>query len=369
MRAGLLVLSGYNIRAVVALCRWARAAGVHVHAVARNAEDPLYLTDYAGCVFAERTSPALDAGETAGWVAGLRAQHGYDAVVIAPSTEYFNRFLLQHRTAIESEGGIIPLVDAALYAQVSDKHAFAALCRAHGIAVPGEWSEMPDTLPFVAKPRYYGASTSGQVKPYLVMTPAQRDGFLAREDRTRYFYQEFVEGESLYLLAHLSCDGTVTACAQENLVQQAAGGSMILARRHGFHLEPDAKPYIALLQAIGFHGLIMIEVRRCLRTGRPVMIEANPRMWGPMQFTLDQRVDLFAPLLADHGVPVAAVRFADAPGSHYFWSGGLSRDAQPYTFHNFSSERLRDEYAAIATSDLFLRDDSRRLHAHELTLA
>jgi len=41
----------------------------------------------------------------------------------------------------------------------------------------------------------------------------------------------------------------------------------------------------------------------------------------------------------------------------------------PNYIHSYSPGRFIDEYAGIATSDLFLRDDSRRLHAHELTLA
>ena len=369
MRAGLLVLTGYNVRAVIALCRWSTAAGVPLHAVARNAQDTIHLTDYAARVFAERASEALDAAEAVAWVASLRRQHGYDRVVIAPSTEYFNRFLLRNRDALEAAGGIVPLVDAPLYARVSDKQAFAELCTAHGLVVPAELHGVPDELPFVAKPKHYGAATSGQIKPYLVHTPADRAHFLGREEPANFFFQELVEGRSLYLLAHVARDGTVTACAQENLMQQSRGRSMILARPHDFHLEPEANRYIAMLREIGFHGLIMIEVRRCTRTGRAVMIEANPRMWGPLQFTLDQGVDLFAPLLADHGVTIPnAMRTGDRR-PYYFWSGGLSRDSQPFTFHNYSSRQFLDEYPGIGRSDLFARDDSRRLHAHELTSA
>ena len=369
MRAGLLVLTGFNVRAVIALCRWSKAAGVPLHAVARNPQDTIYLTDYAPCVFAERSSDALDAAETAAWVERLRTDHGYDRVVIAPSTEYFNRFLLRNRDVIEAAGGIIPLVDAPLYAQVSDKQTFGELCTAHGIAVPAELQGVPEQLPFVAKPKHYGAATSGQIKPYLVCTPADRAHFLDREDPSNFFFQELVEGRSIYLLAHVARDGGVTACAQENLMQQSRGRSMILARPHDFHLEPEADRYLAMLRAIGFHGLIMIEVRRSDRTGRAVMIEANPRMWGPLQFTLDQGVDLFAPLLADHGVALPNDARTSERRPYYFWAGGLSRDSQPYAFHNYSSRQFLDEYPQIGRSDLFARDDSRRLHAHELTLA
>ena len=149
-------------------------------------------------------------------------------------------------------------------------------------------------------------------------------------------------------------------------MQQAGGGSVILARAHDFHLEPEAQPYLDMLIAAGFHGLVMVEVRRCRRTGRAVMIEANPRMWGPPQFMLDQQADPFTPLLADHGVEVSPPKLGPAY-PYYFWSGGLSRTLPPCCFHNFSADRFVADYSRIAGSDLFARDDTRRLHQHELS--
>jgi hypothetical protein len=367
MRIGVMSLSGHNHRAVVALCRWGAAAGVPVHLVARNAGDPLYLTDHASQVFVQRRSAALDVDEVATWIHHLCRQHGYQQVVIAPSTEFFNRFLLRHRSAIEAAGGIVPLVGEALYEQVSDKHAFAAMCAARGIPVPAVFDGLPEHLPFVAKPRQYLGVGSAQVKPYLIFTPAEREKFLQREAVADFFFQEFVEGESLYLLAHISRSGEVTARAQENLMQQAGGGSIILARSHAFHQEPEAGPYLDMLTAAGFHGLVMVEVRRCRRTGRAVMIEANPRMWGPQQFMLDQQADPFTPLFADHGVEVAAPVLPGQAYPYYFWSGGLSPTLPPCTFHNFSADRFVADYPRIAASDLFARDDTRRLHQHELS--
>src|SRR5581483_3523024 len=146
----------------------------------------------------------------------------------------FNRLLLRHRDAIEVAGGIVPLVDRALYEQLSDKHAFAALCAARGLAVPATYARIPDQFPFVAKPRTYGAAQSGQIKPYLIGDAQELERFLGREDPARFFLQEFVEGESIYLLVHVSREGEIMACAQENLIQQPHGGSIVLARRHDF---------------------------------------------------------------------------------------------------------------------------------------
>ena len=354
------------MRAVVALCRWSSAAGLPVHVVARDADDPIYLTEYAAWVTTERTSTVLDVEESTGWIEQLRRTYGYGQVLIAPSTEFFNRFLLRHRVVIEAAGGIVPLVDETLYARISDKQAFADLCTTYGVAVPSVFDGLPDAYPFVAKPRHYGAATSGQIKPYLIFTAHERAQFADREDPSQFFYQEFVDGESIYLLLHIARDGAITACAQENLIQQVGGGSIVLARAHDFHRDPAAEPYVSLLTSLGFHGLIMIEIRVCRQTKRAVMIEANPRMWGPIQFTLDQHVDLFSPLFADYGVPLTATTTTSTRQAFYFWSGGFSPNQQPFAFHNFSPDRFVAEYQSIAGADLFSRPDTRRLHVHEL---
>lgn len=364
-----MCLSGHNLRAVVALCRWAAETGAPLHLVAASGNDPIRLTDHAERVFVQRRSAALDVGEVAGWIRELRERHGHDQIVIAPSTEYFNRFLLRERAAIEAAGGVVPLVDEALYLRISDKQAFAEMCAARGIPVPMTFEGLPQQLPFVAKPRHYLAAASGQVKPYLIFTPDERERFLRRESPAEFFFQEFVEGPSLYLLAHVARDGRVTAGAQENLMQQADGGSIILARAHDFQLEPEARPYLDMLVDAGFHGLVMVEVRRCRRTGRAVMIEANPRLWGPLQFTLDRHQDLFTPLFADHGIVVDARPLQPPASAYYFWSGGLSAGLPPCAFHDFSPAQFVADYARIAAADLFAREDTRRLHRHELAEA
>ncbi len=363
MRTGLLSLSGYNVRAVVALCRWAAAAGVPLHLIARSAEDPLYRTAHADRIWGARTSPTLSVTEVADWVRMLRARFGYDRVVLVPSTEFFNRFILSHRAELTSAGAIVPLVEEALYACISDKAAFSALCARHGIDVPHATDTPPATGAFVAKPRHYAASKVGRVKPYLVHDAAERAAFLAAEDREAYFYQEYVHGESLYLLLHVGRDGTVQRTSQENLLQQHGGGSVILARAHRLHEEPEAERYVRLLRDVEFHGLIMIEVRRSTETGRTVMIEANPRLWGPIQFTLDHGVDLFSPWYADiTGAASSAVDLGVAPGPYYFWSGGLAESDGAPMYHNFTTAEFEADLARITASDLFARADTLALH-------
>lgn len=366
----ILCLSGYNQRAVVALCRDAAARGLPLYLAANGAADPILRTAHAERVLVTRDTPTLTLEALLGWLHTLRERHGHARVMLAPSSEFFNRFVLRHRAALETAGAVIPLVDEALYARISDKHSFGAMCQAHGLDVPEELAQPPADYPFVAKPLRYAGADGRQLKPHLILGPAERARFEREERAGDFYFQVFAEGRSLYLLAHLGRDGRTLSMSQENLLQQRDGGSIILARRSDFHHTPEAGRYLAMLRAEGFHGLIMVELRQDTVTGRCVMIEANPRMWGPMQFALDNRLDLFGGLWRDaFGTEPPPPPEAPAPGggAYYFWSGGLVPASQPYAFHQYDAARLLDEHAAIAACDLFDREDTRALHQDELS--
>lgn len=366
----ILCLSGYNPRAVVTLCRDAAARSWPLYLAARGAHDPIFRTTHAERVLVTRDTEALTLDALRGWITTLRQQHGHQRVMIAPSCEFLNRFMLRERAALEAAGAVVPLVDEALYARISDKHSFGAMCQAHGLAVPEELPQAPAGYPFVAKPLRYAGADGRQLKPYLILGPAERARFERDERATDFYFQAFAPGRSLYLLAHLGRDGRIVAGAQENLLQQKDGGSIILARRSDFHHSAEAARYLAMLREEGFHGLIMVELRQDLDSGRCVMIEANPRLWGPMQFALDNGLDLFGGLWRDAFGSEPAPRPAATPaggGAYYFWSGGLVPASQPYAFHQYDAARLLDEHAAIAACDLFDRDDTRALHLHELS--
>lgn len=366
-RSGVFTLSGFNQRAVIALCRYARAHGVPVHVAARNASDPIFLTQHADRVFTTRQAAALQVDELCGWIEQLRREHGHERILLAPSTEFFNRFVLAHRAVLEQAGGVVPLVDQRLYEAVSDKQSFGEMCRRHGIGVPLEHAQPPDALPFVAKPIRYASADGRQLKPHLILEAADWQRFCAQEQASDFYFQAFALGQSLYLLMHLPAHGPALTSSQENLVQQAQGGSIILARRSDFHLSDEAARYERMLRAVGFRGLVMVEVRRCPETGRCVMIEANPRMWGPMQFALDNGVDLFGALLADQlGQTPQPLAPPGVSGEYYFWGGGLVPASQPYAFHGYTPARFLDEHARIAPCDIFQREDTRALYQHEL---
>lgn len=363
---GLLVISGYNIRAVVALCRWASNHNMVPHIVARNADDPIYLTAYKQHVILERNNPTLGAADFCQWLRNLKEKYDYASVFIAPSSEFLNRFLLEHRGAIASAGGIVPLVSKKLYESVSDKYAFREMCESYAIPAPKFFDVAPSEFPFVAKPKTYASSSGRQLKPHLIFNKDDWQAFKRSEDENDYYFEEYVDGRSLYLLAHISKSGEATTYAQENLIQQAKGGSIVLARYDEFYLTEAAEDYLRMLRNVGFHGLIMIEVRSSLKQKKYVMIEANPRMWGPIQFVVDNNVDMIGELMRDYRVYVEPLSVEPLSQRYYFWSGGLSWAQQPFAFHNYSSAKFLQDYKKLVRADIFNRPDTQELFQHEL---
>lgn len=365
MRQAVLVLAGYNIRAVVAFCRWATSHQIDFHIVARNNADLIFLTNYKVKVDFVRNSNELSPKDFNQWKKILCERCGYDRILILPSTEYLNRFLVEHQVEIEDENLLIPLAEASVYRQISDKYSFSKLCQSYNLDVPEEFSSIPERLPFVAKPRKYLSGAGKQLVPQLVCDLDDLHKFQKNECAEDYFFQQFVSGRSLYLLACIQLNKEDVLFSQENLVQQACGGSIILAKRSDFHLTKVAQRYVSMLHDINFYGPIMIEVRYETATNRYFMIEANPRLWGPLQFAIDNCVDILGTWLRGYGfTPHTQVQTILAT-DFYYWSGGIAHGTKPLKFHNYSCNEFMDDYCSFKAQDIFFRQDTLGLYCHE----
>jgi len=360
-----LLLSGYNPRAVIAFCRWATQRNVNYHLIASGKTDPIFLTKYADLVEISRDSKALGIGEFLSWVETLTQRYGYQQILILPTTEYFNRFLLTNRAALEDKGCIVPLVEEPLYLEISDKGKFANLCQSHGIDVPNEYIDIPQTVPFVAKPLSYFNSEGIPIYPHLILSDDDYQIFIKNENQEDYYFQEYVDGENHYLLACIQKDGSSTLFSQENLIQQSRGKSVILARISQYHNSENAKKYLHMLNDVGFWGLIMIEVRQTAPE-KYVMIEANPRLWGPIQFVVDNQIDFLGMLLRDNGFVIDEYYGNEPQVEFYYWSGGITSNSQPLVFHNYSEKEFIQNIHDIRKNDIYLREDTLDIYLQEL---
>ncbi|NOY52646.1 MAG: hypothetical protein GXP58_03390 [Deltaproteobacteria bacterium] len=353
---------------MIAFCRWAAMHDIDFHVIANGPKDPIFLTAYKEKVLFKRKSEDLDPDVFMSWVNHVVHKYGYDRVLILPTTEYLNRFLLEHREEIEAANCIVPLVEKGIYAEISDKKSFASICRSFNLDVPEEFIDIPSGFPFVAKPMTYFSSTGRALYPYIILNRFGLEKFLSSEDTHEFFFQEYVAGRNIYLLGYIRKTGNDILFAQENLMQQANGKSILLARRSGFHQTPLAERYVEMLHKIGFAGLIMIELRVDKAGRHAVMIEANPRLWGPMQFIVDNGIDLFGKFLQDHGFVVSPDENSSGRSDYYFWSGGISRSGQPITFHNYSADQFLEEFPAIRTCDIFLQQGTFDLFLKETNM-
>ncbi|MGQ9472615.1 MAG: ATP-grasp domain-containing protein [Candidatus Caldatribacteriaceae bacterium] len=366
-----LIFSGYNDRGVVAFCRFCKTTGIPFFIVAASLKDKLLLSSYFKNLLEVRDAPHLDINSFQKYREKLSEISFRDQILILPSTEFLNHFLLAERDVLESMGYVIPLCSENLYRTISNKHNFYILCQDWGISVPRELSPERCEPPFVIKPRTYFTCDKKSVnfKTMLVSNSEELEKYHKILCYPDVFIQEFVEGRSIYLLFYFGKDKTYSVYSQENFMQQYNGRSIIAAESTNFHEHPEVEKFVNLFLGIGFSGLVMVEVR--LKGEKLCMIEANPRIWGPSQLINDANMDLFHRFALDFGLiegyQLPSLSYREK--IKYFWFGGIFEDfsfGNQITFHNYHRERFCEEFVSWLQRDVYLREDTLGIFWSEL---
>lgn len=361
-----LIFTGFNTRAVIAFLRTLVARDVHFVLVASSPEDPIFETDYGEGVVITRPDIALDQTVFRSIFNEVTKRHPDHEFLIAPTSEALNRFLLVNPELYEGGAFTLPLAGQETYLCVSDKLPFIELCQEFDLPVPEAVSLASEgSFPIVAKPRYYiGEHTGAYLKPEILESESDVDAFRRNHDEREFIYQAFVDGHSFYLLMYLPRRGNPTVISQENLVQQPGGASILAAEISYIHERIDWQTYAEALRQVGFHGLIMIELRG--RDGDYRMIEANPRFWGPSQLFVDAGCNLFEALLADYGLlPSRYARQPKPAKCRYFWDDGHAFNGDEIdrlAFHRITQQAFLSDYAEWDAYNLFDRPDTRALY-------
>lgn len=368
MPKAVVVFSGYNQRAVIALLRTLTKKMVPFAIIASSPEDTIFQTTYGKSAIV-RNSKELNIKDLLESLSRATSHMTNQSYLIAPSTESLNRFLLKHRDEFERRNFEIPLVDEVLYSQISDKKSFTHMCSSAGIMVPRDEQDVSSLeLPFVAKPKKYWAADGSTPSPVLIHTPEERDMFVRDYHTGDFYFQEYIDGESHYLLYYVYADGRIDKFSQRNLVQQPDGKSVIAAITSNIHKQKISNQYEKLLIDSGYRGLIMIEVK-INSAGKAYMIEANPRMWGPSQLFVDAQYDLFESLLYDYGVITQPMNSdTSSEITRYYWGGGGAAagvDDDGLDYHGYSIEQLKREKSQWVAADIYNRDDTFELFVSE----
>lgn len=240
--------------------------------------------------------------------------------LVMPMTERTTLPLSARRAEIFAAGGRIVLPPHETVLRAFDKQETTRLAASLGVNVPrtvvlsdeaeaGEFARGA-SYPLVLKPRMSEEmpSTGGGVR--ATGAPAYaRDAteFVAafRELRLRcsaVIVQEFVEGAGVGYFA-LMREGELRAeFAHRRIRDVRPTGSGSAVRESARPLPRVREAALAILSALGWHGVAMVEFR--LRAdGTPVFLEVNGRFWNSLPLAVYAGVDFPALLaeLAEHG--------------------------------------------------------------------
>lgn len=365
----LLIFSGFNQRAVISFLRTLKKANAPFVIVAKSQDDTIFKTEYKKKVICTRQSIPLKIEDLLNCIKQIIAIYPHKELIIAPSTEALNRFLLKHKEIFAELKCLIPLPGEPLYELISDKYSFGGLCIKNKIEVPRIYESLSEArMPFVAKPFKYFSRGDKIYSPVLILNKNDKNEFLRRYAQDEFFYQEFVSGKSLYLLYYFHRNGTIFKYSQENIVQQPDGKSIIAAKSSNFHLSLESVKYEQLLKKINYYGMIMIEVRQY--KSKNYMIEANPRFWGPSQLFVDAEKNFFEAFLHDYGVLPEAIDFYKNKNQvNYFWFGGLLesyKNGKKPVFHEGNEEKFLLELHKWLKCDIYNRKDTIEIFSTEM---
>jgi hypothetical protein len=367
----ILIYSGLNQRAIVAFCRYALSLKLSFNIVANGKEDSIFDSDFKNHVLYARAKNELSIESVIKDSEELKKIHASSKVLILPSTEFLNRFLLKNVEVLNENSISIGLCERKIYEKISDKYSFSDLCENKGIAIPKEYKELPQEVPFVIKPKSYAQSFDEvNEKPLLVKTQEDLEKAKKLNKLENYYFQEYVGGKSFYLLYYFFKDGSFSVYSQENLIQQDNGASIVLAVSSSLHKQHIAEKFAKLFIESKFVGLVMVEIKEY--QNEYYMIEANPRFWGPSQLILDSNMSLIDDFLFDNGVISLKTPNHFEEGVFYFWSGGLISDQiNGFTpkFYNYSLERFFADYAKLRAIDFYLKKDTIKIYIDECNRA
>jgi hypothetical protein len=360
-----IIFSGNNQRAIIAFCRFAVKNSIPFHIISSGNNDPILLTEYKDKILFTRKNRGLDFDTILNELINHKKKYSINELVILPSSEYLNRFLIEYKNLFKDHGIIIPLVDKEIYNSISDKYSFSGICRDKGFVVPRE-SECYKELdfPFVSKPKTYFNSDNNVQQPPQIITSHKEIERIDNNNENLY-YQEYIDGECYYLLYYISQNNNHIIYSQENLVQQGGGGSMIASRSSNLHKDSIAYEYLELLLELKFSGLIMIELKKY--KGTYYMIEANPRLWGPSQLFVDANVPIFHCFIKELGFELDSSSKPHKP-SNYLWAGGIRESYKKFKelkYYNFSQVEFINEIPKLMQSEIYRRTDTYEVYINE----
>lgn len=250
--------------------------------------------------YVQYPSPADSPQAFADWLEQFCRQH--PGLILYPMTEITVDLCL--RFSSRWEGAILPFAPLATVDSLANKVELMQLARKVGVSVPdfrvvnpGEQLHQSEVqlFPVVLKPYKSRILLEDRWLSTAVRIPrdwAECETAISSEEFTDYPYmlQKYVEGEGQGVFAIYDHGSPVAFFSHRRIREKPpSGGVSVLSESQSV---PDSllKPAKALLDAVGWHGVAMVEFK-VTPAGEPVLMEINTRFWGSLQLGIDAGVD------------------------------------------------------------------------------
>ncbi|MEQ1439884.1 hypothetical protein AAG565_11000 [Fontimonas sp. SYSU GA230001] len=353
-----LLFSGYNDRAVIALCRFFHSQHLPFAIVAADHNDSIFKTSWKSNVILTRDDRLIDL-RLFTRIRNVATELGIRSLIYCPTTEFSNVFVLAHRQDLQTMGWHIPMPSESLYLLLSNKATSHALIhQVCGIHPPPHLNWHEAASPCVFKPK---TNVGDERVNYPLICLSESEVLRAKSvlNPDNWFAQTYIKGQSHYLCGYLARDGRRSYFWQLNLLQQSGGKSIVLART-GHNPGLDEEALFDRLSSVGYFGPWMMELLQD-SSGTLHFVEVNPRFWGPLQLAVDVCPRILHLFSSDSGHSTDDFHCDTSSIYWYAWAHGR-RAATCMYFPAADSLTAPEIDELIAQHDVYGREDTAALH-------
>jgi D-aspartate ligase len=272
------------------------------------------------------------AEDETGFVAAVKAA---GPGVLFPTHDPPLNALARHRE--ELDGFLFPFPEWPVLEAIQDKRHQLETAVAAGVDIPetlypssaAEAAGLP--LPVLVKPRHPdGFKRTFGKQAFRCETKAELERAYADAEPFGPMVQELVPGgdDELYSLgSYLRADGEPLGLFSGRKLKQVPPGIGTCRVGEAVWVQDVVDAGLGLLQALGFHGISQVELKRDPRDGRYKLMEVNPRLWQWHGLAAACGVDL--PLIAYRDLTGEPVEPVSMNGSRRTWSIAVMPGERP----------------------------------------
>jgi len=330
-RRRVLVTDGNN-RAALAVTRSLGRRGHHVVVGEAGGRALAQASRYCSTAVTY-PDPARQPQAFVEWLAATVVSERID--VVLPVADIATVLVVENRQAIDPKVRI-PFSTAHAINRAADKSCLVRLANELGVPAPATVvldhpSRVQEcaarvNFPLVIKPHRSRVRTEdgwaqASVRYARDMTGLERDLASRRVHEFPVLLQEYIPGYGLGVFACCDRGRPVALFSHRRLREKPpTGGVSVLSE--SIKVPPLAQAYAeALLGALGWHGVAMVEFKIDARDAKPRLMEINGRFWGSLQLAIDAGVDFPAILLdlADGHAPATPPAYREGVRSRWLW--------------------------------------------------